>query len=72
MQGNSLLLVDDEAGIRTILGLLLQDMGYAVTLAESGETALGMLGAVYPDIVITDIKMPGMDGLALLQAIKQA
>ncbi|WP_027187775.1 response regulator [Desulfovibrio cuneatus] len=71
MQGNSLLLVDDEAGIRTVLGLLLQDMGYAVTLAESGEAALAMLGAVNPDIVITDIKMPGMDGLALLQAIKQ-
>ncbi len=72
MQAHSLLLVDDEAGIRTVLGLLLQDMGYAVTLAESGQAALGLLGAVQPNIVITDIKMPGMDGLALLQAIKQA
>lgn len=72
MQENSLLLVDDEAAIRTVLGLLLEDMGYAVTLAESGEAALELLEAVAPAIVVTDVRMPGMDGLALLKAIKQA
>lgn len=67
-----LLLVDDEEGIRTVLGLLLQDMGYNVTLAASGAQALDALAQNAMPLVLSDIKMPGMDGLQLLAAIRTA
>lgn len=65
-----ILLVDDEEGIRTVLGITLADSGYEVLTAASGEEALALLRRHTPEVVLTDIKMPGMDGLALLQAIK--
>jgi signal transduction histidine kinase len=66
-----LLLVDDEAGIRTVLGIALEEMGYTVQTAPDGEAALGVMGRQAAQIVITDIKMPGMDGIALLKQIKK-
>ncbi len=68
---DSILLVDDEAGICKVLGLSLLDSGYQVFTAESGEKALQLFEEVRPPIVITDIKMPGMDGIELLQCIKK-
>lgn len=65
-----LLLVDDEEGIRKVLGISLMDMGYAVLTADNGLDALAVFKAENPSIVLTDIKMPGMDGIQLLQAIK--
>jgi signal transduction histidine kinase len=65
-----ILLVDDEAGIRTVLGIALADSGYAVTTAENGEDALNKFRQLRPPIVLTDIKMPEMDGIELLQHIK--
>ena len=65
-----LLLVDDEEGIRKVLGISLMDMGYAVLTAENGLEALAIFRAENPSIVLTDIKMPGLDGIQLLQAIK--
>jgi signal transduction histidine kinase/FixJ family two-component response regulator len=65
-----LLLVDDEEGIRTVLGISLMDMGYAVLTAENGLDALTIFRAEKPSIVLTDIKMPAMDGIQLLQTIK--
>lgn len=65
-----LLLVDDEDGIRTVLGITLADKGYAVTTAASGQEALDAFAAGCHPIVLTDIKMPGMDGIALLREIK--
>jgi signal transduction histidine kinase len=62
--------VDDEAGIRTVLGIALADSGYAVTTAENGEDALEKFRQQRPAIVLTDIKMPDMDGIELLQHIK--
>ncbi|MEW5771993.1 MAG: response regulator [Thermodesulfobacteriota bacterium] len=67
---DTLLLVDDEEGIRKFLGLLLRDMGYAVDTAANGDEALRLVQARPPDIVLTDIKMPGMDGIELLRRIK--
>ena len=67
---NKLLLVDDEEGIRTVLGIALTDMGYDVFTAEDGEQALQIFQKENPPIVLTDIKMPGMDGIELLQKIK--
>jgi PAS domain S-box-containing protein len=66
-----LLLVDDEEGIRKVLGLALSDSGYTVFTAEDGEQALKIFRKETPPIVLTDIKMPGMDGIELLQKIKQ-
>jgi PAS domain S-box-containing protein len=65
-----LLLVDDEEGIRKVLGIALSDSGYQVFTAENGEQALKIFRKEIPPIVLTDIKMPGMDGIELLQKIK--
>jgi signal transduction histidine kinase len=67
----TLLLVDDEAGIRNVLEISLTDMGYEVHSAANGEAALQMFKELHPQIVLTDIKMPGMDGIALLEHIKK-
>ena len=67
-----ILLVDDEEGIRKVLGISLSDSGYNVVTAENGEQALSLFKKIKPSIVLTDIKMPGMDGIELLQKIKQA
>lgn len=66
----TLLLVDDEAGIRQVMVILLKDMGYAVTTAARGDEALALYKELRPDIVISDIKMPGKDGIALLREIR--
>lgn len=65
-----LLLVDDEEGIRKVLGIALTDSGYKVYTAENGEDALSIFRKENPPIVLTDIKMPGMDGIELLKRIK--
>ncbi|MGD8985076.1 MAG: response regulator [Desulfobacteraceae bacterium] len=66
-----ILLVDDEEGIRKVLGISLSDSGYQVFTAKSGEEALSIFKAQDPPIVLTDIKMPGMDGIELLQRMKK-
>ncbi len=66
----TLLLADDEEGIRTVLGLTLADSGYEVVTAENGLQALELFRSRHPEIVLTDIKMPGMDGIELLRQIK--
>jgi len=66
-----ILLVDDEEGIRKVLGISLADSGYEVFTAENGDEALSVFRQVRPPIVLTDIKMPGMDGITLLKQIKK-
>jgi DNA-binding NtrC family response regulator len=61
------LVVDDEANARNALAELLDDAGYAVSTAADGRTALLQLEQVEPDVVLTDLKMPGMDGLSLIE-----
>lgn len=65
------LLVDDEAGIRTVVGLTLRDQGYDVYAASDAEEALALFEEHAPPVVVTDIKMPGMDGLELLAELKR-
>jgi len=66
-----LLLVDDEDDIREILSIYLTDLGYAVDTAADGVEALEAYRRERPPLVITDIKMPGIDGIDLLREIKQ-
>ncbi len=68
---HTILIVDDEAGIRTVLAISLADMGHQVCCAEAGDQALEILADAHPSIVLTDIKMPGMDGVSLLREIKR-
>ena len=68
MKANPILIVDDEEGIRKVLSITLADSGYDVLTASSGEEALGIFKNASPPMVLTDIKMPGMDGIELLQA----
>ncbi len=70
MKPLKLLLVDDEEGIRKVLKITLESAGYEVSLAADGEAGLDIFIRENPDIVITDIKMPGIDGIELLKRIK--
>ncbi|EMG37315.1 PAS domain S-box [Desulfocurvibacter africanus PCS] len=65
-----LLIIDDEEGIRRMLGLSLSDMGYEVHAAADGAEGLDFFDRLSPDIVLLDIKMPGMNGLEVLRRIK--
>ena len=67
----SILLVDDEEGIRKVLSIALCDMGYHVLTAQNGVEALRIFKDERPPIVLTDIKMPEMDGIELLRRLKQ-
>ena len=71
MSANKILLVDDEEIIVKLLSMSLRSDGYEIVTANSGEQGLEVFKAEYPDIVVTDIKMPGMDGLELLKRIKE-
>src|SRR5512145_21287 len=67
----NILVVDDEEGARELFHTILTGEGYNVTLANDGEAALSLLRTAPFDLVITDIKMPVMDGLMLLQEIRK-
>jgi signal transduction histidine kinase/FixJ family two-component response regulator len=66
----AILLVDDEEDIRLVLSMALADMGYDVMTAENGNQGLQMFRENQPPIVVTDIKMPDIDGVELLRRIK--
>ncbi len=67
----SILIVDDERSMRDFLKILLTKEGYKVEVAANGATAITLLNEQLFDLVITDIKMDGMDGLELLNSIKE-
>ena len=64
------LLVDDEEGIRKVVSIALKDAGYEVWTAENGEQGLEIFRRQQPPLVLTDIKMPGIDGIEVLRRIK--
>jgi len=69
MNQSDILLVDDDPDLLQLISLRLTSAGYRVRTAESGETALASLAVARPAAVITDLKMPGIDGMQLFQAI---
>jgi len=64
------LVVDDEENIRLVLKTLLKRHGYDVEVADSGETALKLVDSFGPDVILTDVRMPKMNGLDLLATLK--
>ena len=64
-----ILVIDDEQGIRNLLDTLLRRKGYDVVLADSGRKGLELFRREHPDVVVLDLKMPGMDGLTVLQQV---
>src|SRR2546425_4240059 len=67
----SILIVDDEPGVRSALGGVLRDEGYEVDAVESGESCLDRLTRQTYDVVVLDIWLPGMDGLATLARMRE-
>ncbi len=66
-----ILIIDDDASLRRVLEYNLQEEGYEVFASASGEEGLRLVEECRPELVITDMKMPGMDGFQVLQAIKE-
>jgi DNA-binding NtrC family response regulator len=71
MAAEKILVVDDEQSMTQFLGIVLRKEGYSVTTVNNGKEALERVRGEDFDVVITDIKMPGMDGIQLLQGIKK-
>ena len=67
----SILIVDDEPGVRTALSGVLRDEGYDVDAVDSGEACLERLARHACDVVVLDIWLPGMDGLATLSRMRE-
>ncbi|MBD3288958.1 response regulator [candidate division KSB1 bacterium] len=66
-----ILIVDDEPHIRSSLAGLLKDQGYKVLSCETGEHALELIKDEYADLVFLDVRLPGIDGLQVLERLKQ-
>ncbi|MDD2883216.1 MAG: sigma-54 dependent transcriptional regulator [Rhodoferax sp.] len=66
-----ILIIDDDNSLRRVLEYNLQEEGYEVQAASSGEEGLYLFGQSQPNLVITDMKMSGMDGLMVLKSIKE-
>ena len=67
-----ILVVDDEQSLREVLSIMLTRAGYAVTIAMDGEEAIELLQKEIFDLVITDLRMPKVDGMEVLKAVKSA
>jgi DNA-binding response OmpR family regulator len=71
MTGTRVLLVDDEPGILETLSQILTDEGYVVVSAPEGEDAVEIAGVFPPDVVVTDLRLPGLDGIAMVERIRR-
>jgi len=71
MADTRILVVDDERSMRELLSIMLKQAGYAVTLADGGESALEALRGEPFDLVITDLRMRRVDGLTVLRSTKE-
>lgn len=66
-----ILLVEDEPSVRTSMSLVLVELGYMVQLVEDGFSALEEIRREMPNILLTDLNMPGMSGFELLSLVRQ-
>ena len=67
---STILVVDDDAALRRALATALEDMGHAVAEVSGGEAALAWLSRHRADAMLLDLRMPGMDGMAVLRALR--
>ena len=65
------LVIDDESSILDTLQILLRGEGFEVEVAQSGREAIERLADIGPDIVLTDVRMPGVTGLEVLSAVRE-
>jgi PAS domain S-box-containing protein len=70
MAKGRILVIDDEPGIREMICFVFQNEGYELLTAQDGREGIKMVSTDAPDVVISDIKMPGMDGISALKEIK--
>lgn len=66
----TILIVDDSTSVRQMVGFTLQTAGYQVVEAVDGRDALGKLKAAAPQLIITDLNMPNLDGIGLIKAVR--
>jgi diguanylate cyclase (GGDEF)-like protein/PAS domain S-box-containing protein len=71
MMAEKILIIDDEELLRVTLRAFFEDIGYHVVDAANGSQGLRVFDREYPDIVFTDLRMPEMDGLTLIAAIRE-
>jgi len=69
-KGTRILIVDDEIDMAENLQLLLEQAGHGTIVETESAKAMGKVDSEQPDLVITDLRMPGVDGLALVERIK--
>lgn len=67
----SILIIDDEAAVRDMFAFYLRRLGYTVLSAQDGQSGLQLCRDITPDLVLCDLRMPGMDGLEVLAALTQ-
>lgn len=71
MRSKLILVVDDEQRIADTLALILQSNGYQTAVAYEGDSALAQAGIAQPDLLLTDVMMPGMNGIELALAVSK-
>ena len=64
------LVIEDEANVRVLLDMLLRSQGYDVILSDNGWTGLQRYYREHPDVILLDLKMPKLDGIAVLKQIR--
>src|SRR5882724_131733 len=72
MKKASLLLAEDNADMRSLLKWLLESEGFDVVTAEDGRVALQFLSHHHPDVILTDLMMPEVDGVELIKSIRKS
>ncbi|WP_166244295.1 response regulator [Paenibacillus turpanensis] len=70
MTGDKVLIVDDQNGIRVLLVEVFSNEGYQTFQASNGKLAIDIVHRESPDLVLLDMKIPGMDGLEILKSVK--
>ncbi len=70
LRGVHVMVVDDEASVREIVALTLTKCGASVTVAESVADALALMPEVHPDVIVSDVAMPGVDGYAFVRTLR--
>jgi DNA-binding NtrC family response regulator len=71
MNRNRVLVVDDDSSLRQVMKMQLEEAGYEVDVAADGAKALATIEEQQPKLVITDLRMPGMDGMELLRRVRE-